>query len=402
MRDDSRQQNRTARSLPCTLKGFEIENFQCIRKTGIHSIPGNCPWIFVTGENGDGKTSLLQALAIGLHGYPEAAGLTDNKNCRIKVEIQDHGVFRSRCFQWESDHWKTVDPEDSRKPAEPLRNILAYGPTRLEIQGELSMDAERGESSPVHSLLNRRGNLRNIEHWLKEQKLEAADQEGKAGTHILSRIEEVKSLLTFLMPHVSRMEIRGKNVFYWERGHKVPAHHLSAGHKSILAMIGDMLIRFFELQPDVSEPGSLRGIVIIDELEAHLHPGWQMAFPGLLSRTFPLVQFVASTHSVIPILGAPEGSVFLKVSRDLKKGTYVERPDVDVANLLPNSLLTSPLFYMDSVTSRQNRNFSHVRTEDDYTEVLRQKERDQRLQDYVREGRHFPEDFLSFKGRIYD
>ncbi|MBI1929971.1 AAA family ATPase, partial [Candidatus Poribacteria bacterium] len=384
------RQTEGVQPLPYTLKQFQIANFHCIVRTGVSDIPVDCPWIFITGENGDGKTSLLQALAIGLNGAQDADHLLDEVDCVIDVEVQENGVSHLRHFYWENDHWKAN---------EPARNLLAYGPARLSIQGELSMDRERGQNSPVYSLLHQTGNLRNIEHWLKDLTLEGIREDGSKDWSIFSRIEKVKQLLVDLMPHVTEIELKGKNVLYKEKGHFVPAHHLGSGHKSILAMIGDMLIRLFEAQPEVTEPQALKGIVLIDELENHLHPRWQREFPQKLSQTFPLVQFIATTHSVLPFLGAPEGSVFLKVSRDEKEGTTVERLEIDVANLLPNSLLTSPLFDLDSILSKQNRDFSKLRTADDYKEILRQMERDKRLEEYAQKGTRLLKAFMAPDGK---
>jgi len=109
----------------------------------------------------------------------------------------------------------------------------------------------------------------------------------------------------------------------------VPFSQLSASHKSIIAMIGDMIKRLTDNQPDITSLKELSGIVLIDELEAHLHPKWQYHFPGLLSKIFPNIQFIASTHSAIPFLGSPENSVFLKLNRSIEKGIWVEQINLD-------------------------------------------------------------------------
>lgn len=367
----------TSTPLPHAIKSLNVKNFQCIKHLELNHIPIDSQWIFVTGDNADGKTSLLQALAIGLTGTKEADGFIKeiNQECIIDVEISVHEQSQLRHFYWAEDHWRTEDSV-TRALINPCENILAYGPARLDIQGEMSLKDEREQNGPLHSLLQQQGNLLNIESWLKDQTLELGK---KYDPEILHRIEKVKALLIKLMPNVSAINIDGSRVKYLEKGYEVEAHHLSAGHKSILAMIGDMVIRFYQTQPDVIEPAELQGIVMIDELDVHLHPKWQRQLPSLLSETFPKVQFIASTHSVIPFLGAPAGSVFLKVSRDALRGTTVEKLDIDIANLLPNAILTSPLFDMEQIVNSQNKNFAAVRTEDDYREIERRNQRDERL-----------------------
>jgi len=386
----------TARPLPHTLKQFQIKNFQCISRTGIEEIPIDGPWVFITGENGDGKTSLLQALAIGLHGTADAENLLKgiDRDCKIDTEIQHHGAPCLRHFYWEQDHWKMAISPEGDENGKSSKNVCAYGPSRMDIHAEDTRIEELDSAGPVYNLLRQKGNLRNIERWLKDQKHEAEIKQGDEKFNIKRRMAKVRALLVTLMPHVSDMEIEGPSVFYTEKGHRVPWRHLSAGHKSIIAMIGDLLIRLFEAQPEIVDPKDLEGIVLIDELDAHLHPKWQIKFPGLLSTAFPNAQFIASTHSVIPLMGAPEGSIFLKASRDTLRGTRVEKIDIDMANLLPNAILTSPLFGLESIVSDQNKDFSKVWTDDSFQEIQRQQDRDQRLEECAKKGRRFPREFF--------
>ena len=123
------------------------------------------------------------------------------------------------------------------------------------------------------------------------------------------------------------------------------------GHFSILVMIGDLMIRLFEMQPEETNPYDLKGVVFIDELEIHLHPSWQIQFPHTLSKIFSRIQFVASTHSILPFMEIPRNSLFLNVKRDKKGNTQLEKLNIDVTRLTPTSLLTSPclvlnLFFM--------------------------------------------------------
>ena len=100
----------------------------------------------------------------------------------------------------------------------------------------------------------------------------------------------------------------------------------------------------------------------------------------MLSSVFPKIQFIGSIHSPIPILGAPSNSVFLKVNRTEPEGITVEHLDyMDVTNLTPNNILSSPIFDFDEVVHRDH-DLAHERlmTEDDYgdgvfNKVLKQK-----------------------------
>ena len=171
-----------------------------------------------------------------------------------------------------------------------------------------------------------------------------------------------------MLPHIDAININRerKLITYSENKLSVKAIKLSAGHKSILGMIGDMLIRLYRQQPDVVSPSNLTGIVLIDELEAHLHPIWQREFPKLLAEIFPKIQFVITTHSVITFLGMPKNSVFFNVSRSENGESKVNRVHIDIANFLPHQILTSPIFGMENVSSVENTDFSKIRTESTY------------------------------------
>ncbi|MEO5338949.1 MAG: AAA family ATPase [Magnetococcus sp. MYC-9] len=317
--------------------------------------------------------------------------LKDNSFARIGTELREGGQVVVRNLVRQDRHWSMTDHLGGEVTS--CVNLLAYGPSRLDISSEETKEAD--ENGPVHSLLHQKGSLRNIELWLKMRRLAAGgDDRGHRDEQSGLRALRVKEILLELMPGVTNMELVGSEFAYTERGFEVRANSLSSGQYSLLAMVGDLLIRLYEAQPDVTDPKELQGIVLIDELDVHLHPRRQRELPGQLSSIFPKVQFVATTHSPIPILGAPPGSVFLRVVRDAESGTRLERLEIEIGNLLPNSVLYSPLFGMDTLRARQNIRLADVRTEDSYDEILRNKAVDEALQRFAQAGGMFPEEFL--------
>ncbi|MBF0270758.1 MAG: AAA family ATPase [Magnetococcales bacterium] len=379
------------RNLPLSLKEFEITNFQCVQHTVIRDLPQNAPWIMMTGENGDGKTSLLQALAIAMYNTNWNFSWHEKTNSQflVNVKIQtslgrilscqfgaDRNNYSGRSLDIDNDNLDCLVSHD--RDVSCSDQIFGYGASRLSIQGEMS--AERKKTMQIDNLLNQGGPLYNVERWLKDLELDA-----RGDPVLQARNRRRMDLLAALMPNVDRIELDGSKVSYLEKGVPVPAHHLSAGHKSILAMIGDLLIRFADGQPGVEDPKDYVGIVLIDELEAHLHPKWQRQFPRKLSEVFPGVQFIATTHSVLPFMGAPAGSVFLRVIRDAEHGTRVERLDIDVTRLLPNALLTSPLFDLDVILNPSLESMDLLETEDSFAEIERQREQKRLLDRFAHE-----------------
>jgi len=364
-------------SLPRAIKQIQIENYHSIVKTGIKDIPSDTQWIFLTGENGFGKTCVLQAMVIGLFGKRDGNDILTDDDCNISVELKADGENRI---------YHMGNPK--------FESFAAYGPSRLTLQNQESQNDISKKSTVTYSLFNTDGVLLNIEYELLMWYLEKD-----------VRYDIVTQALLDILPHVSRIEIVDKKVFYAEReteaGGKtyppMPFQNLASGHKSIIAMIGDMLIRFFKQQRHARGTEDLHGIVFIDELDSHLHPKWQRELPALFSEVFPKVQFVASTHSVIPFLGAPENSVFLKVTRTTEEGIQMQRVEMDIRNLLPNILLTSPLFDMERLSQQNNTHLATVRTEDTYDEMRRNDEIRLGLKAFEESDMDFPDDLFETK-----
>lgn len=370
-------------TLPYSVQQIKIENFQCIKKTGIDELENDTRWVFLLGDNGAGKTALLQAIAIGICGTKNAITLLDDqKKARIYVSFKEEGQLKENNIQWRKNAraWEFV-----KRP----NYFCAYGPSRLDIQGDRTVDQEMKDVDPETSLLNQRGNLLNIERWiLGQEKIGRSDSKAK------TRSKNVLKLLEKLLPSVSEIRMEKDYLEYLEKGFWGRIHQIASGPKSILAMVGDILIRLFEMQPDVTEPQKLKGIVVIDEIDVHMHPIYQSKLPNLLSTSFPLVQFICSTHSPIPMLGAPKESQFFVVERDESNGTIVRDTGVDVSRLHPNALLTSPLFKLEALFSKALNGYANLDPEDDYYEIEERKELEKRIRKSAQKGYMIPKDWF--------
>jgi predicted ATP-binding protein involved in virulence len=93
---------------------------------------------------------------------------------------------------------------------------------------------------------------------------------------------------------------------------KLPFHVLSDGVRSILAMVMEIAFRCYLLNPHLNENAALEtpGIVLIDEIDLHLHPAWQKKVIGDLRKAFPKMQFIVTTHAPLVIGSLTEGKIF--------------------------------------------------------------------------------------------
>ena len=109
-----------------------------------------------------------------------------------------------------------------------------------------------------------------------------------------------------------------------KNGQELRVDQLSDGEKCTLAMVGDLARRMAIANPAQDDPLGGEGVVLIDELDLHLHPGWQRHVVSALEGTFPNCQFLVATHSP-QIVGhvAPERIWLLERT---KSGVSASRP----------------------------------------------------------------------------
>lgn len=377
------------------LSGMSIAGFHGLKETALSNLPIEAPWIFLTGENGFGKSSLLQAIAIGLYGNTEESIIPTKKDFHIEIS-----------YQWKNKA-RIIHHDNNTEEVSffrPLENLACYGPARLQLQSHQSRNEELKSSTATYSLFNLDGALRSIEYELL---ISYYDNRNK--------FLMLEDLLKAVIPSLHKVEVdKNRQILYHEKNEAddtsvyepVTFEKLASGIRSIIAMVGDIYLRLSEKldvqkQQEIKEQNrdfikahDLNGIVIIDELDLHLHPDWQYKLPGLLSKVFPKIQFIASTHSPIPLLGAPTESIFLKVERSKEAGIIVKKLEVDVSSLTPNLILNSEIFGFHNIIANSNVDQSKVRTEDTMQEKEFRDELKKRLMKFAEEEGDYPDNLF--------
>jgi len=377
---DTNISNNLKFDLPYQISEFYIKNYFDLREIHIDNIPPNTQWIFLTGENAFGKSLLLRSLFLGING----------NNIYSEIDFENNTTIEVNLFKL----IKNVLSKDSLSSFNSIKYIAAYGSTRINLQDKSSQNEINEKSILYYSLFNDDGILLNIEYELF-----------KCFHTNSARFDILKQAILKLIPRLKNIRIKENTdeIVYTEQDNEsqefqdVKFSQLATGLKSTLAMIGDLMIRLFEIQPDAKSTLDLKGIVLIDEIEANLHPKYSVEIIGLLSETFPKIQFIASTHSIIPILGAPINSYFLKIIRTKEEGIKIvdlTKKGFNPSNLLPNSLLTSPLFDFDLIIPRSNKDLMELRTEDNYSEILKNDEIKKQLEEIEKENDNYPDEWF--------
>lgn len=343
-----------------SLSSCYFENFKGIIKTGIKNLPPTASWIFLTGENGYGKTSVLQALATTLIGVEEHLFQYFSEHENISLYASLHGSKLN---------FNTESASFIKNHKEKFSYLACYGSSRLDTYSESS----KVKNNITENLFNNSTLLQNIEYqltrWYAKREVFEFKQKYETTRKLLIDILQIKNII---------IDYKTDKVFYIEKDfqgngyEKLTLNELASGYRSLIAMVGDMILRLFQTQPKVTDPSELQGIIIIDELDLHFHPKWQKRLPLILTKHFPRIQFVASTHSPIPFLGAPKDSVFLTVNRTVEEGITIERArhlENQIATLTPNLLLNSYIFGHADVYSNQFHPNQNIQTEDTFDEI---------------------------------
>ncbi|AVH70755.1 AAA family ATPase [Nostoc sp. 'Lobaria pulmonaria (5183) cyanobiont'] len=141
------------------------------------------------------------------------------------------------------------------------------------------------------------------------------------------QLEAVRQSIYSLIPGFSNLRVRRSplRMTVRKQDEELTVNQLSDGEKCLLAMVGDLARRLAIANPSLPDPLEGEGVVLIDEIELHLHPKWQREIIPALTRTFPNCQFIVTTHSPQVISQVkPEGIYILEKTDE---GVVAKKPE---------------------------------------------------------------------------
>ncbi len=324
-----------------SIRAIEIENFRSIEKLKLDVLPANEidlreSWLLLLGDNGIGKSSILQAIALTL------AGREQLKNIDVSPrEILKRGKKKGFVKVYSYEHTAPIELHFNEKEfitavEEPPIFILAYGATRLLPMGKLEYDpGHRTRFANVLNLFDYSVSLLDVKKWLLE--LRSNEFESRIAPALFDLLDMNEGELLIL--DEGELKIQS-----YDGDFKLD--ELSDGYKAIIALACDIMQT---LSVDTAGYHSTQGIVLIDELGNHLHPRWRMKIVGALRRAFPKLQFIVTSHEPLCLRGLSHGEVVVFVSEHGKgKEKHVvvlDKSKLPDHNLLRiDQLLTSDLF----------------------------------------------------------
>lgn len=280
----------------------------------------------IVGKNGAGKSSVLSALSIVLSWYrarlqneksngqyiTEVDILNGNYNAKVSATINSREVvvpnaaIKGKIREYSPvldavrDYANDLRTAYSASELVPFPMFAFYGVRRAVVEIPLRVKAlENSRFDAYLKCLDGAANFRNFFTWFRmceDWENEKKSRNEECCFH--PGLEAFRTAMSKLMPgyhdiHIERhplsMKIKKENDW-------IKAEQLSDGEKIFLALIGDMCYRLSLLNPE-GDPLYGSGVVLIDELDLHLHPQWQSEIATGLVQTFPNIQFVVTTHS---------------------------------------------------------------------------------------------------------
>lgn len=356
------------------IRQLELQNFRCFE----HQVfDFSDQFNIFIGDNATGKTAILDALAIAAGSFFLGIDKIDSRNILkdqirhifrkegetptlepiLPVVVSCHGSFEDIIeMSWKREI-KTDGGNTTREGAKEISGyaqelqrkvriqeqnrdkvilpvISYYSTGRLWVQHRDRVTKNLKTLAPdsrfvgYNNCLTKSYEVKKLMRWFKTWEL-ASLQQGKT----LGTFSGVKEAIKNCMEDWQdlKYDILQKEVIATSQdGRTLPFRMLSDGVKNMIGMVADIAYRCVTLNPQFEgEAAKLTpGIVLIDEIDLHLHPKWQRRVVEDLKTTFPKIQFFATTHSpfIIQSLKANE-----LINLDNRDGEYVNRSIEDIA-----------------------------------------------------------------------
>jgi hypothetical protein len=244
----------------------------------------------------------------------------------VTVEVSGVGAVRME-FSRDSERF-FIDPPD------PKVLLLGYGATRLlpKAVGRASSDQR---AIRILNLFDPTAPLADVESWLLNPEMVSDEQLERFG-------DDLARLL--MLEADTRLHRDNGHVELEYQGTRKVLRDMSDGFQSIIALAGDISIGVRDWWDGLREA---EGIVLLDEIEVHLHPTWKISIVERLRETCPMLSFVVTTHDPLCLKGLrPEEIIVLRRSPENEVEVVTDIPRID--HLRSDQLLSSFLFNLKS------------------------------------------------------
>ena len=322
------------------------------------------PITIITGMNGAGKSIIIDAIRGVLSAQVlERNIVADDKDFCVKIgaEYDSGGVKQLVVSTMDNGHFKAVDYQN-------LNRIFQYG---YKLPGNVYSWVADYWSSKLPSDSFRIKNMVSIDHSLVLENSMSGKKSNVALTNFICQVDYLRSsempqekelgesLYALLKSIINECLDNGEFLYVrridstpivQQNGRQLSLEKLSSGNIFLIEHLVMLLCKMYSVcvlnNFDPSEITNISGLLLIDEIENHLHPKWQKKILGIIRRTFPNLQIILTTHSPFVVSSIEGARVYTCVS----KGDHsVIEDETDKYTHLPvEEILASDVFAVSS------------------------------------------------------
>lgn len=350
------------------IKSLHISNFRGLHTIDIDELH-NQSNLFV-GINGAGKSSVLDALSCLLSRYTKRilssnglggndiaiddVSITAKEGTTISLTTDENitwTLYRSRELVKEgksdlaqlNQYIKDLRNQLVHNPQKNLTVVVHYKVSRAVASIPLKIHKYKSPALPVEAYINALdGNalFRDFFSWFREQEDLENENIRDNREYRDHGLEAIRNAMYSIFPEYTEMRVkRHPQSLQLKKGDKqLKLNQLSDGEKCYIALVCDLTRRLTLANPSLPNPLQGEGIVLIDEIDLHLHPQWQLSVISKLTKTFPHCQFIFTTHSPI-VASDTKGKVFgLEEGNLIPLNTFGRKSDTILAEVfdVPN------------------------------------------------------------------
>ncbi len=332
---------------------LSLRNFKCYKNLDLVLQPGVN---ILYGVNGTGKTSIAEGITVAAGSFFISMSSVQKRNFErsdIRIEYKEGmpspeyqfpvQIIAEGCVLEENIQWSRelntisggitmIHAKEMNKLSDDatlsVQNglfkqlpIIAYFSTQ-----RLFTDRRESDKNPIgrfggyYNALNATNTRKHIQKWFKDAEYEQYQKRQTDGTFtnfglegirelILKSFEEDWTRIYYYEPESNKLSDSGLYIVHKD-GRTISERLLSDGYRNFLWLLIEIAWRCYTLNPFLGKDAfaETKGIVIIDEVDLHLHPKWQQRIVPILAEAFPNIQFVITTHSPI-VLSSVKGNV---------------------------------------------------------------------------------------------
>jgi predicted ATP-binding protein involved in virulence len=355
---------------PVYFASIEVENVLCFKKIqkldlcDANGFPAQ--WTVIIGENGVGKTTLLRCLAAMEPCYISIPNVYDGNQVVVsrliekyseiswpgKLSLQETKANITTNFIYGSSLLNHQDYLQNKGQKRPIAKVAM-----LKIMGGISASVHQGlqllgfqchgygvgrqlgttseKSLPDHTaglFINHQA-LINVEKWLVQA--DSSDARTASIEHDLPQyFDLIKEILQCLLPDITNLQVAPINnkknlptVEFLTPYGWVDLANLGFGYQTMIAWIVDLSVRMITQYPHSKTPLAEPAVVLIDEIDLHLHPQLQRQIMSVLTAKFPNTQFIVTTQSPLIVQSVQHANLVL-LRRDGEQVVIDNNPQV--------------------------------------------------------------------------